>query len=46
MSNSARVKITLACTEWGDRMNQIVFIGKGYKKEDIRKKLDQCIVAW
>lgn len=32
--------------EYGDRMNQIVFIGKGYKKEDIKKKLDQCIAAW
>lgn len=27
---------------YGDRINQIVFIGKGYVKEDIISKLDQC----
>jgi G3E family GTPase len=28
---------------YGDRMNQIVFIGKGYSKEEITEKLNQCL---
>ena len=35
------------CDDWdekyGDRLNQIVFIGKGYKKSDIIKLIDDCI---
>ena len=35
------------CDDWdevyGDRLNQIVFIGKGYEKTDIIKLLDSCI---
>ncbi|MFT4145841.1 MAG: GTP-binding protein [Mobilitalea sp.] len=30
---------------FGDRMNQIVFIGKGYSKADIINKLQQCLEA-
>jgi len=28
---------------YGDRMNQIVFIGKGYSKKKITEKLNQCL---
>lgn len=28
---------------YGDRMNQIVFIGKDYLKAEIIEKLDQCL---
>ena len=28
---------------YGDRMNQVVFIGKGYEKAKIVKKLYECI---
>jgi G3E family GTPase len=31
---------------YGDRMNQIVFIGKGYEKEEIIKKLNQCLGSY
>ena len=30
---------------YGDRMNQIVFIGRGYDEAKIRKQLDNCIKA-
>ena len=29
--------------EYGDRINQIVFIGKGYEKADIEKRVYSCI---
>ena len=29
--------------DFGDRMNQLVFIGKGYDKEKIIRKLDSCL---
>ncbi len=29
--------------EYGDRMNQLVFIGKGYDREEICRKLDACL---
>lgn len=28
---------------YGDRMNQIVFIGKGYSKDEIAEKLNECL---
>ena len=28
---------------YGDRINQLVFIGKGYRKADILKKLESCL---
>ena len=28
---------------YGDRINQLVFIGKGYKKADIIEKLERCL---
>ncbi|MCR5216501.1 MAG: GTP-binding protein [Lachnospiraceae bacterium] len=28
---------------YGDRMNQVVFIGKGYEEDKIRKALDECL---
>ena len=31
--------------KYGDRVNQIVFIGKGYNKEKILSKLEECTVA-
>ena len=31
--------------EYGDRVNQIVFIGKNYNKEKILSKLEECICA-
>jgi len=30
---------------YGDRMNQIVFIGKGYSEKEITEKLSQCLEA-
>lgn len=30
---------------YGDRMNQIVFIGRGYEEAQIRRQLDSCITA-
>ncbi len=30
---------------YGDRMNQLVFIGKGYDEAEIRKQLEACIAA-
>ena len=29
--------------EFGDRENQIVFIGKGYNQEEIKKALENCL---
>ena len=29
--------------EFGDRENQIVFIGKGYNQEEIKKALESCL---
>ncbi len=29
--------------EYGDRCNQLVFIGKGYEKSDIKKMVSDCI---
>lgn len=29
--------------KYGDRLNQIVFIGKGYDKEEIKRKLSECL---
>ncbi|PXV95885.1 G3E family GTPase [Lachnotalea glycerini] len=31
---------------YGDRINQIVFIGKGYSKEEITEKLNQCLETY
>lgn len=31
--------------QYGDRINQLVFIGKGYKKADILAKLENCLVT-
>ncbi len=31
--------------KYGDRINQLVFIGKGYKKADILAKLNACLVT-
>jgi len=31
--------------KYGDRMNQIVFIGKGYDEKEIRKQLNECLAA-
>lgn len=31
--------------KYGDRMNQIVFIGKGYDESQIRKQLNGCLAA-
>ena len=31
--------------KYGDRMNQIVFIGKGYDESQIRKQLNECLAA-
>jgi uncharacterized protein YutD len=28
---------------YGDRMNQLVLIGKGYDKEEVKKKLNECL---
>ena len=30
---------------YGDRINQLVFIGKGYKKADILEKLNACLAT-
>lgn len=29
--------------EFGDRENQIVFIGKGYDQEEIKRELEKCL---
>lgn len=31
---------------YGDRLNQIVFIGKDYEEDEIRSKLDGCLTEW
>ena len=31
--------------QYGDRINQLVFIGKDYKKSDILVKLESCLVT-
>ena len=30
-------------TQFGDRENQVVFIGKGYNKDDIIVELEKCL---
>jgi len=30
-------------SRYGDRENQVVFIGKGYNKESIRTELEKCL---
>jgi G3E family GTPase len=34
--------------EWGDRRQELVFIGKGFdeaRKQDLRRKLDACLLT-
>ena len=30
--------------EYGDRINQLVFIGKGYRKQEIVNRMENCLV--
>ncbi|MBO5606441.1 MAG: GTP-binding protein [Treponema sp.] len=32
--------------KYGDRMNQIVFIGKGYDESEVRRLLNECLVQY